>query len=141
MLVYTCPKCGNELQFSDIATYPPIHIAECLSCGWREEKRDTIEKIPYKTSDVASQPSCGLLGEATYYKITETGQLYTVEDVYSKEEVISILEEVQKEIDELEPPESYQNEYTNAYLGAMAMKENDKHIIQSKIDELRETNS
>ena len=141
MLVYTCPRCRKELQFIDIATYPPIHIAECPSCGWREEKSDKIERIPYKTSDVASQPSCGLLDNATYYKITETGQLCMVEDVYSKEEVISILEEVQNEINELEPSESYQNEYTNAYLGAVAMKEKDKYIIQQKINELRGTNS
>ena len=54
MLVYTCPKCGKGLQFSVIAAYPPIHITECPSCGWREEKRDKIERIPYKTTTVSS---------------------------------------------------------------------------------------
>lgn len=141
MLVYTCPKCGGDLQFSDIATYPPIHVTECPSCGWREEKKDKTERIPYKTSDVASQPSCELLDIATYYKITETGQLCIVKDVYTKDEVISILEEVQREISKLEPPKSYQDEYTNAYLGAVAMKEKDKCIIQSKISELKRNNS
>lgn len=54
MIVYTCPKCGGELQFSVITTYPPINVAECPSCGWRKEERDKIERIPYKTATLAS---------------------------------------------------------------------------------------
>lgn len=136
MLVYTCPKCGEELQFSDIATYPPIHITECPSCGWREEKRDTIEKIPYKTSDVSSQPSCGLLDNATYYEITETGQLCMVKDVYIKSDVITILTEIQQEIEEnvlADDPDT-----TLTFLQA---RETCVAVIQQKISELRGTNS
>ena len=131
MLVYTCPECGEELQFSDIATYPPIHIAECLSCGWREEKRDTIEKIPYKTSDVSSQPSCGLLDNATYYEITETGQLCMVEDVYSKADVITILTELQQEIKNTVEEEELIDEKW-----AKGLHYSEK-IIQQKISELK----
>ena len=54
MIVYTCPKCGKDLQFSVMTTYPQLehfNVAECSSCGWREEKReDEIVRIPYKTT-------------------------------------------------------------------------------------------
>ena len=52
MIVYICPKCGGNLQFSVITTYPPIQVTKCYGCGWREEKRrDEIERIPYKTNN------------------------------------------------------------------------------------------
>lgn len=133
MLVYTCPKCGGDLQFITIATYPPINVAECPNCGWREEKRDKIEKIPYKTSDVAS---CGLLDEDTYYKITETGQLCTVEDVYSKEEVIAILTDIQKEIGE-----NVLADDPDTLLTFLQARETCVAVIQQKINELRGTDS
>ena len=49
MIIYTCPKCGGDLQFSVIDTYPPIHVTECPKCGWKEEKMDEIERVPYRT--------------------------------------------------------------------------------------------
>lgn len=59
MIVYTCPKCGKDLQFSVMTTYPQLehfNVAECSSCGWREEKREgEIERIPYK---ITFYPPC-----------------------------------------------------------------------------------
>ena len=55
MIVYTCPKCGGDLQFSVKATYPPINVTECSSCGWKEEGRDEIERIPY---NITFYPPC-----------------------------------------------------------------------------------
>ena len=109
MLVYTCPKCGGELQFSVLDTYPPIHITECSSCGWREEKRDTIEKIPYKTNTLS-----------------------VVNDVYSKADVITILTELQQEIGEnvlADDPDTILT-FVQAKSTCMAM-------IQQKINELK----
>lgn len=80
----------------------------------------------------------GLVDKATCGELREAIELSTVKDVYSKADVINMLTELQKEIEKLETPKSYQNEYTNAYLGAMAMKEKDKCIIQQKINELNE---
>lgn len=47
MIVYTCPKCGADLMFYCIDTYPPINVASCTHCGWRHKKRQEIEKVPY----------------------------------------------------------------------------------------------
>lgn len=109
MLVYTCPKCGKGLQFSDIAAYPPVHIAECSSCGWREEKRDMIERIPYKTNTLIS-----------------------ISDVYSKDEVITILTELQQEIENTVKEEELIDEKW-----AKGLHYSEK-IIQQKINELKE---
>lgn len=48
-IVYTCPKCGNDLQEEVICTYPPIHVKKCYSCGWSEEQMQEQEiiRIPY----------------------------------------------------------------------------------------------
>lgn len=77
-------------------------------------------------------PSEGLIVMPSSYE-----DMIVKKKVFTDDEVIAILEDIQKEIEELEPPKSYQNEYTNAYLGAMAMKEKDKCIIQQKINELK----
>ena len=37
MIVYTCPKCGENLRETMIATYPPIPRKECPNCGWEWE--------------------------------------------------------------------------------------------------------
>ena len=112
MLVYTCPECGKELQFSVIATYPPINVAECPSCGWREEKRDTIEKIPYKTTTVTS-------------------------DVYTKEEVITILEEIQMEIKKL-PVNVINSKGLLLHMEIAPSAEDAYILIQQKINSLKE---
>ena len=50
IIVYTCPKCGEELEEEVLASYPPIYVTRCRSCGWKTEKQDDILKIPYPTS-------------------------------------------------------------------------------------------
>lgn len=49
IIIYTCPKCGNDLQEEVIATYPPIYVKKCYSCGWSEEQiqEQEIIRIPY----------------------------------------------------------------------------------------------
>lgn len=48
MIIYTCPKCGNELDCFCITTYPPITVHECGRCGWRHEDKDEIEHRPFE---------------------------------------------------------------------------------------------
>ena len=50
IIVYTCPECGEELEEEVLASYPPIYVTRCRSCGWKLEKQDDILKIPYPTS-------------------------------------------------------------------------------------------
>lgn len=107
MLVYTCPKCGKDLQFTVVATYPPINVAECPNCGWREEKGDKIERIPYKAITVGN-------------------------DVYSKDEVITILTELQQEIEE-----NVLADDPDTILTFLQARETCVAAIQQKINELR----
>lgn len=37
-----CPKCGHELMYSVICTYPPIEVEECPNCQWRKEKTNLL---------------------------------------------------------------------------------------------------
>lgn len=50
IIIYTCPKCGHDLQMVSIATYPPIDRYECYNCGWTSEteKPQEIIRVPYK---------------------------------------------------------------------------------------------
>ena len=56
---------------------------------------------------------------------------------YNKIEVITILEDLKAEIEGLKPPKSYEQEHTNAYMGAIAMREKDIAVINQKIEKLR----
>lgn len=47
MLIYTCPKCGTDLDEIVITTYPPIYKRTCPKCGWSVEIRDPIIKQTY----------------------------------------------------------------------------------------------
>ena len=51
IIIYTCPKCGHDLQMVSIATYPPIDRYECYNCGWTSEteKQQEIIRVPYET--------------------------------------------------------------------------------------------
>ena len=47
MVILTCPKCGGDLMYSVICTYPPIHVVECLDCGYKDEKREGVTRVVY----------------------------------------------------------------------------------------------
>jgi len=53
MIIYTCPKCGADLMFYRIDTYPPTDVASCTHCGWEHEKMQKIERIPYIIDETA----------------------------------------------------------------------------------------
>ena len=56
---------------------------------------------------------------------------------YNKNEVITIIEDLKAEIEGLIPPKSYEQEHTNAYMGAIAMREKDIAVINQKIEKLK----
>ena len=60
MTIYTCPKCGADLMFYRIDTYPPIDVACCNRCGWEHKKMQKIERVPYivdvTSLDTATRP-------------------------------------------------------------------------------------
>lgn len=48
IIIYTCPECGKDLQEEMIATFPPIHVKKCYSCGWSSETKEDVIRIPYE---------------------------------------------------------------------------------------------
>lgn len=46
-VIYTCPKCGHDLQQVVLTCNPPIYRSECPNCGWSHERRDNVIRIPY----------------------------------------------------------------------------------------------
>lgn len=52
MIIYTCPKCGHDLQSELLTCDPPIHRDYCPSCGWEHSKLEKIERIPYGGNDL-----------------------------------------------------------------------------------------
>ena len=52
MIIYTCPKCGGDLQELCLASMPPQYKMVCLSCGWSEIKKSEpleIVRVPYQS--------------------------------------------------------------------------------------------
>ena len=43
MIIYTCPKCGGQLNHYCVATLPPIDVWDCPNCGWRYKEKDCVE--------------------------------------------------------------------------------------------------
>ena len=48
MIIYTCPKCGGQLNHYCVATLPPIDVWDCPNCDWRYEEKDEIEYRPFE---------------------------------------------------------------------------------------------
>lgn len=49
IVIETCPECGADLEYLQIATYPPIPVRRCTKCSWHwEGEREPIIKIPFK---------------------------------------------------------------------------------------------
>ena len=48
MIIYTCPKCGSQLNHYCVATLPPIDVWDCSNCGWRYEEKDGVEYRPFE---------------------------------------------------------------------------------------------
>lgn len=51
IVVYTCPKCGADLEELVVATYPPQYIKRCRKCGWQSIEQDEIVRIPYEPGE------------------------------------------------------------------------------------------
>lgn len=57
IIVYTCPKCGGDLQELVLCSYPPQYKKECPKCGYSYiEKSDPIIRVPYIEPTVLEQP-------------------------------------------------------------------------------------
>lgn len=50
MIIYTCPKCGSQLNHYCVATFPPIHVYRCSNpdCNWETEEDEGIEYHVFK---------------------------------------------------------------------------------------------
>ena len=52
MVIYTCPKCGGDLQELCLTSLPPKYKVVCNSCGWSEIKKSEpleIVRMPYQS--------------------------------------------------------------------------------------------
>ena len=52
-VVYTCPKCGSDIDEAVLCTYPPRYLKYCknMSCGWSHmeiPEEDAVVRIPYE---------------------------------------------------------------------------------------------
>lgn len=56
MIIYTCPKCGGDLQDLVLASYPPQYKKECPKCGWShiEKPNDEVVRIPYNPPEYST---------------------------------------------------------------------------------------
>ena len=43
MIIYTCPKCGSQLNHYCVATLPPIDVWACRDCDWQYVEKDGVE--------------------------------------------------------------------------------------------------
>ena len=48
MIIYTCPKCGGQLNHYCVATLPPIDVWDCPNCGWQYVEKDGVEYHQFK---------------------------------------------------------------------------------------------
>lgn len=60
-LIYTCPKCGADLDEAVLTTYPPKYMKVCknMKCGWHyieEPEEDAVVRIPYEPEKKADHP-------------------------------------------------------------------------------------
>ena len=49
MIIFTCPKCGEDLVDCCLTTFPPTHKVYCPECGWEQKETDAdpVIRIPY----------------------------------------------------------------------------------------------
>ena len=50
-IIYTCPSCNSDLSYSILTVNPPIHRFECSNCGWKNDERETIKRVPLISKD------------------------------------------------------------------------------------------
>ncbi len=50
MIIYTCPKCGYQINHYCVDTFPPIHIYRCSNpvCDWEIEEAEKLEYRPFE---------------------------------------------------------------------------------------------
>ena len=56
MIIYTCPKCGGDLQEYVLTSYPPQYKKACPKCGWShiEKPSDEVVRIPYNPPEYST---------------------------------------------------------------------------------------
>ena len=47
MIIFTCPKCGCDLQQYTLAVYPPVYVTKCSNCGYKDERREEVIRVVY----------------------------------------------------------------------------------------------
>ena len=54
-IIYTCPKCGHDLEDLVLESFPPKYEKRCTNCGWNhiENQSDEIIRIPYENVEVS----------------------------------------------------------------------------------------
>ena len=47
MVIYTCPKCGTDLDEYVLTTYPAQYMKKCRNCGWSHIDIDQISRVRF----------------------------------------------------------------------------------------------
>ena len=56
-IVYTCPRCGADLQQLVLTSFPPQHLTRCNQCGWEHIEREEVTRVPFPSSKLYSNYS------------------------------------------------------------------------------------
>ena len=48
--IYTCPKCGTDLEHIVLSVTPKNHIYRCPKCNFSDSKKEEMIKIPFVPS-------------------------------------------------------------------------------------------
>lgn len=47
-IIETCPKCGHDLTYLVLTTYPPIPQKKCFNCGWEwTGEAEEVVRVPF----------------------------------------------------------------------------------------------
>ena len=46
-IIYTCPKCGHDLQEIILTSYPPQYKKICNHCGYTYIEQSSVVRIPF----------------------------------------------------------------------------------------------
>lgn len=70
LIIYTCPKCGNDLQELCLPSIPPQYKIECFKCGWSKMKYSDpigVKRIQYPENECINDKTYFINSNEVYF--------------------------------------------------------------------------
>ena len=48
IIIWTCPECGADLEYTVLTTNPPIEVCRCPKCEWEYSRQEKIKRVPFE---------------------------------------------------------------------------------------------